>query len=69
MVRRVTSIQVHTADLGPYKEIIVQDIPDLKYQLVLYVGSERIELERKDNRIWAPVQRPYVPSLLTTYTH
>jgi len=36
---------------------------------VLIVGSETIELERKDIQTWAPVQRPYVLSLLTTYTH
>jgi len=47
----------------------VQDVPDLKYKLVLIVGSETIELERKDNQTWAPVQRPYVLGLLTTYTH
>jgi hypothetical protein len=47
----------------------VQDIPDLKYRLVLYVGSEAMELERKDNHTWAPVQRPYVLRLLTTCTH
>jgi len=47
----------------------VQDIPDLKYKLVLFVGSEAIELETKDNRTWAPVQRPYVLRLLTTCTH
>ena len=47
----------------------MQDIPDLKYKLVLFVGSEAIELQRKDNRTWAPVQRPYVLSPLTTYTY
>jgi len=47
----------------------VQDIPDLKYKLVLFVGSEAIELETEDNRIWAPVQRPYVLLILTTCTH
>ena len=47
----------------------MQDIPDLKYKLVLLVGSEAIELERKDNRTWTPVQRPYVPFLLTTCAH
>jgi len=47
----------------------VQDIPDLKYKLVLFVGSEAIELETEDNRTWTPVQRPYVPRLLTTCTH
>ena len=51
------------------KEIIVKDIPDLKYKLVLLVGSEAIELQMKDNRTWAPVQRPYVLHILTTYTH
>ena len=47
----------------------MQDVLDLKYKLVLIVGSEAIELERKDNQTWAPAQRPYVLSLLTTYTH
>ena len=47
----------------------MQDIPDLKYNLVLFVGSEAIELERKDDRTWAPVQRLYVLYILTTYTH
>jgi len=47
----------------------VQDIPDLKYKLVLFVGSEAIELEMKDNRTWAPVQRPYVLLVLTTCIH
>jgi len=47
----------------------VQDVPDLKYKLVLFVGSEAIELERRDNQTWAPVQRPYVLGLFTTYTH
>jgi len=47
----------------------VQDVPDLKYKLVLSVGTEAIELERKDERTWAPVQRPYVLCLFTTYTH
>ena len=47
----------------------MQDIPDLKYKLVLFEGGEQIELERKDNRTWAPVQRPYVLRLLTIYPH
>jgi len=47
----------------------VQDVPDLKYRLVLFVGDEAIELERKDNQTWAPVQRPYVLGIFTTYTH
>ena len=36
---------------------------------MLLVGSEPIELQQKDNRTWAPVQRPYVLRLLTTSTH
>ena len=57
------------AHLRQQQDIIMQDIPDLKYKLVLFVGSEAIELETKDNRTWAPVQRPYVPRLPTTCTH
>ena len=41
----------------------------MKYKPVLFVGSEAIELERKDNHTWAPVQRLYVLYLLTTYIH
>ena len=40
----------------------------MKYKLVLFVGSEAIELKPKDNHTWAPVQRPYVLHLLTTCT-
>ena len=47
----------------------MQDIPDLKYKLVLFIGRGAIEIERKDNRTWARVQRPYVLRLLITYTH
>ena len=47
----------------------MQDVPDLKYKPVLFVGSEAIELERKDNSTWAPVQPPYVLRPLPTYTH
>ena len=47
----------------------MQDIQDLKYKVMLFVGSEPIELETKDNLTWAPVQRPYVLRLLATYTH
>ena len=69
MVRCFNSTEVHAADVGQPKEIIVKDIPDLKYKLVLFVGSEAMELQMKDNRTWAPVQRPYVLRLLTTSTH
>ena len=51
------------------KEITVQDIPDLKYRLVLFVGREAIDLHRKANWTWAPVQHPFVLSLLTAYNH
>ena len=62
------------SNLDPYrlfrttKEITVQDIPDLKYKLELFVGSEPIELQRTDNRTWAPVQRPYALRFIKTYT-
>lgn len=69
MVWRFASIQVHTAHLRQQQEIIVHDIPDLKYKLVLYVGSKPIELQRKDSLTWIPVRRPYVLCLPTTYTH
>ena len=60
---------------GPYhspltiKEITVQETPNLKYKLVLFVGSEAIDLQRKGNRTWAPAQHPYVVGLFRKYTH
>ena len=47
----------------------MQGIQDLKYKVMLFVGSQPIELETKDNLTWAPVQRPYVLRLLAMYTH
>ena len=47
----------------------MQDIPDLKYKLALFVGKKAIELDRKDDRTWTPVQRPYVLCLLITCAH
>ncbi len=70
MVRRLSSL--HTGQYrspGTIKEITVQDIPELKYKLVLFVGSEEIDLQRKGNQTWAPVQRPYVLGLLIMYNH
>jgi len=47
----------------------VQDVSDLKYKPVLFVGSEAIQLEKKDNYTWAPLRRPYVLRPLPTYAH
>ena len=41
----------------------------MKYKLVLFVGKKAIELDRKDDRTWTPVQRPYVLCLLITCAH
>ena len=51
----------HTADLVRHTEITLQDATNSKYQLKLLVGKQKIKLETKDNRIWTPVQRSYVP--------
>ena len=47
----------------------MQDTPDLKYKLVLFVENKAIELDRKDDRTWTPVQRPYVLRFLITCAH
>jgi len=59
-VWRFTSIQVPISHLGQHTEITLQDIPNSRYKLELFVGSEAIELVRKDNRTWVPAQRAYV---------
>ena len=59
----------HTDDLMCLAEITLQGIPNSKYQLELFVGNQEIELQRNGNRTWTPVQRPYVPWLLTMYAH
>ena len=35
----------------------------------MFVGKKAIELDRKDDRTWTPVQRPYVLRLLITCAH
>ena len=35
--------------------------------LRLFIENAELELQTHDNRTWTPVQRPYVPSSLTTY--
>src|SRR5258708_20816426 len=55
-------------NLGPHPhfvyhiEITLQEIPESKYRLQLFVENEKIELQKKDDRTWAPAQRLYVLS-------
>jgi hypothetical protein len=67
-VRRSTSIYAHGADFRKHIEITLQDVPNLKYKLELFLGNEEIDLQRKENRTWTPVQRPYVIYFLIYYT-
>ena len=60
MVRRFTSIYVHTAHFGQCAEIRLQEVPNREYTIRLFVGNEERALERKDNRTWTPAQRVYV---------
>jgi len=68
IVWRFTSFYVYIADFGQQTEITLQDVPNAKYQLDLFVGINEIELERKDSRTWTPAQRLYVLYFLTAYT-
>jgi hypothetical protein len=67
-VRRSTSIYAHGADFRKHIEITLQDVPKLKYKLELFLGNEEIDLQRKANRTWTPVQRPYVICCFIYYT-
>ena len=65
-VRNFTSIWDHTADFRQHTEITLQDVPNLKYKLELFIGSEEIELQRKDSQTWTPARCPYALRFLTT---
>jgi hypothetical protein len=67
-VRLFTSIRVHTADLGQHADITLQDVPNAKYQLELFVGNTEDRITMKDNRTWTPVQRLYVLCFFIMYT-
>jgi hypothetical protein len=60
-VRRFTSIEVYTTDFGQHTEITFQDILNRECSLRLFVENQEMELQTKDNRVWTPTQRPYVP--------
>ena len=61
--------KVHTAYLGQYTELTFQGDPKSKYELVLFVGNQDIELQKKDVRTWAPVERPYAFRIIIAYTY
>ena len=50
-----------------HTEITLQDVTNARYQLELFVGNQKVELEKKSDRTWTPVQRSYVPYFLTVY--
>ena len=58
----------HTADLGHHTEIALHDVPNREYTLRLFVENEEREVEKTDNRSWAPAQRQYA-LFLAIYTH
>ena len=50
----------HTADLVHHIEITLQDVTNSRYKLGLFLENEKIELEKKGDWTWTPVQRLYV---------
>ena len=70
-MRRFTPIQDVTplilASRHTEINIAIQDFTDPQYQLKLFVGKQKIKLEKKDNRTWTPVQPSYVPFFLKGY--
>ena len=63
-----TSILIHTANLSHHSEIALQDVPRLKYALRLFVDNEEREMQRINNRTWAPAQRLYAPCFFDKFT-
>ena len=59
----------HTADFLRHTEITLQDVTNSEYQLKLFMGNQKIKLEKKDSRTWTPVQHSYVPCFLTIESH
>ena len=49
----------HIADPLRHIEITLQDVTNSKYQLGLFVENQEIELEKKGNWTWTPVQPLY----------
>ena len=68
-VWRFTSIYIHTSHFSKHIEITLQDVPNWEYTLRLFVENVERELQKKDDHIWTPVQRQYVPYFLNTYVH
>ena len=70
-MRRFTSVYVYTAHFGQHTDITLKDIPNREYTLGLFVENVGVELHRKDNHTWTPVQRQYVLYFVfaNTYTH
>ena len=68
-MRRFTSIYVYTTHFGQHTDITLRDVPNREYTLGLFVENVEVELQRKDNQTWTPVQRQYVPYFADAYTH
>jgi len=60
-VRRFTLIDVYATDLAQHIEITLQDDLNREFTLRLFVENQERDLETKDNQIWTPTQRAYVP--------
>ena len=72
-VRARAALHVHTSHFSKHTEITLQDTPNQEYTLRLFVENVERELQKKDDHIWTPAQRQYVPffpnTYVRTYTH
>ena len=68
-MRCFTSIYIHTSHCGYHTEITLQDVPNRQYTLRLFVENVERELQMKDDHIWTPVQRQYVPYFPHTHAY
>jgi len=62
IVRRFPPNYVHSTDFSHQTEITLQEVPNWRHKLELFIGNRQIELQTKDNLIWTLAQRPYVHS-------
>ena len=62
-------MSINTTHIRRQTELTLQDIPNREYTLKLFIENERVELQQKDNRTWAPAPRPYAQYSFITYTY
>ena len=66
-VPRFTSSYIHTSHFSKHTEITLQGVPNREYMLRLFVENVERELQKKDDHIWIPAQRQYVPYFPNTF--